>query len=306
MTIVELHNRLIEAYSPVSLNVIATTLLTFYKNKQYSILRKIAAIVSESVRIEIDEDGKGFSRFMMLYHPDRASCHINEINELASKGSYDGLLEYSHILLLSRIDEVAASFVNCEEIDYAPIYEWDFSTEGFTIIDDKATSETFKERKFKEKATVQFYNFYDAVKLRMFGNTKMEYPSYYLEDIDEFELACSDINDLDGIEYCKHVKTLDLSNNHIYDLTPLFGLSLLEELDLSDNTITDIDVLSNLENLKVINLSNNNIDDILPIINLPWLEYVNLSGTRVDKKQVEQLRGLQVTVELDLNNNPSN
>jgi Leucine-rich repeat (LRR) protein len=153
------------------------------------------------------------------------------------------------------------------------------------------------ETEEKEKSDVKFINFYDAIKLRMYESTDQEFPAYYLEDIDEFELASSGINDLEGVEFCKHVKTLDLSDNHIYDLTPLFGLTLLEELNLSDNDITDIDTLCNLENLKVIHLANNNIDDISSIMKLPRLEYADLRGTKVSGNQIDELKELGVTVE---------
>ncbi|MHC1702876.1 MAG: leucine-rich repeat domain-containing protein [Tenuifilaceae bacterium] len=296
MKIKELQRKLLEAYTTENLNGLSLTLINLYKNKQYSILQKIADIISDAVEVEILDDGKGFSKLMMLYHPDRATFHTNEINRLAKQDNYDGLLEYSHILLLSRIDEIANTLNGYEDIDYSPVYEWDFNTEGFSIINDNNTKKTSAEHSEKENTSTRFYNFYDAVKVRMFDSTDKEYPSYYLEDIDEFELASSDINDLEGIEYCKHVKNLDLSNNHICDITPLFGLRLLEEINLSDNDITDIDALCNLENLRVIHLANNNIDDISPIMNLPWLEYVDLSGTKVSEKQVKELRELGVTI----------
>lgn len=298
MTINELHKKLVEAYSPDNLNRIALTLISFYKNQQFSILKKIANHISDSIRIDIDDKGKGFSKFMMLYHPDRANFHTKGINQLLADENYDGLLEYSHILLLSHIEEIAASLVDYEEIDYSPVYEWDFNTEGFTIIHENDAKINSTERSKTEKTSTRFYNFYDAVKVRMFDSTDKEYPSYYLEDIDEFELASSDINNLEGVEFCKHVKTLDLSDNHIYDITPLFGLCLLEELDLSDNEITDIDTLSNLENLRIIHLANNSIDDISPIMDLPWIEFVDLRGTKVSEKQIEKLREFGITVDI--------
>lgn len=298
MKIKELQSKLLEAYTVENLNGLSLILINLYKNQQYSILQKIAEIISDAVEIEIMDDGKGFSKLMMLYHPDRVSFHTNEINRLAKQDNYDGLLEYSHILLLSRIDEIANALNGYEDIDYSPVYEWDFKTEGFSIIDEDEEQNFDITPTQNEESTTKYYNFYNAIKVRMFKNSEMEYPSYYLEDIDEFELASSDINDLEGIEFCKHVKTLDLSENHIYDITPLFGLSLLEELNLSDNEISDIDVLNNLGNLRVIHLANNNIDDISPIRDLPFLEYVNLRGTNVSEKQIDDLKELGVTVEI--------
>jgi Leucine-rich repeat (LRR) protein len=299
MTINELHQKIIEAYSPENLNKITLPLLSFYKRKQYSILKKIALQISKSIYIDIDENGKGFSKFMMLYHPDRANFHIQEIDRLLVEKNYDGLLEYSHILLLLHIDEISASIENFEEIDFVPVYEWDFDVNGFSIFRENDTIEEGPvEHSIKIKTSPRLYNFYDAIKVRMFDNTEIEYPSYYLEDFDEFELASSGINDLEGVEFCKHVKILDLSDNYISDLTPLCGLSLIEDLNLADNDILDIDALSNLGSLRIVNLSNNKIDDISPIMNLSRLECVDLRGTMVSNNQVVDLRGLGVTVEL--------
>jgi Leucine-rich repeat (LRR) protein len=290
MKTTELQSKLLEAYTTENLNGLSLVLINLYKNQQYATLRKIAEIISDTTKIEIADDGKGFSTFMMLYHPDKSVCHINEINKLAAHDNYDGLLEYTHVLKLSRIEEIATSIADFEDIDYAPVYEWDYTAEGVTIIHEK------KHSKRNTSAKV-FYNFYDGIKIRMFGNTHTEYPSYYLEDIDEFELSSSNINDLEGVEFCIHAKTMDLSDNYISDLTPLFGLSLLEELNLADNKIECIDALNNLENLECLDLSNNKIEDISPLFDLDWLNYVDLRGNNVSKQQVEKLRHMGITVD---------
>lgn len=41
---------------------------------------------------------QGFSKLIMLYHPNRADYHKKEIIRLAAENSIDRLLEYSHIL----------------------------------------------------------------------------------------------------------------------------------------------------------------------------------------------------------------
>ena len=105
MTVLELHNNLIEAYSNQNLNKISVTLISLYKEKQFGILRQIAEIVSESVEIRIDPENRYFSKLMMLYHPDRGDYHRNEIDRLKTENNFDGLLNYSHILRLSRIEE---------------------------------------------------------------------------------------------------------------------------------------------------------------------------------------------------------
>lgn len=294
----ELHKRLLEAYSNNNLNRISHTLIDLYKNRQYSILQKIADVISDIVDIRITEDGKGFSKFMMLYHPDRAGFHINNVNRFSDQDNLDGLLGYSHILRLDRLEEISVALDSYEDIDYSPVYTWDMDeirNEGFHIVTDR-------EQSGEERAgrmTSLGYNFYDAIKLREFGDIEIEYPVYYLEDFEEFELSCSGINDLDGIQYCINAKFIDISNNEITDLTPLTELSNLEELNLSDNNVGYIDALSNLTNLRSIHLCNNSIEDISPLFELSNLEFADLSGNSIDEDQINRLTemGIAVTFE---------
>jgi hypothetical protein len=292
MNINKLHQNLQVAYSVKNLNCISLTLIELYKNQQYSILQKISDIISDFVTIEIAEDGKGFSKFMMLYHPDRSDFHLNEMQKLVDLNDFDRLLEYSHILKLERIEEIAKSLDSYEDIDYSPVYEWDINTADFRIVHDNV-----REKKFKTGNRKKGYTFYDAVKIRAYGHTKVEFPSYYLEDTDEIELSGSDINDLDGAQFCLHAVSMDLSDNRITDLEPLFDLTLLEELNLSDNQIGLIDGLDNLMNLKNLNLSNNYIKDISTLFEMERLEYVSLEGNKVSMDQIDQLMGMGVTVD---------
>jgi hypothetical protein len=290
MTVKQLHENLQKAYSKENLNKISLTLIKLYKNHQYSILRKIAEIISEFVEIEIQDDGKGFNKFMMLYHPDRASVHLNEINNLALQDNFDGLLEYSHILRLERIDEIAESLDSFEDVDYYPVYEWDFEIDGFRTTKNPAKVQN-------TKSVRKMHNFYDAIKIREYGHTDIEYPSYYLQDFEEFELSGCDINDLDGVQFCIHARNIDVSDNLISDLSYLSNLHEIEELNLSDNKIGYIDPLSFLKKLKTIYLSNNQIDDLSPLFNLQHLEYINVTGNKVKQSQIDELIELGVTVE---------
>jgi Leucine-rich repeat (LRR) protein len=292
MTINELRKKLLEAYEVNNLNRISLTLINLFKNKQFAVLQKITEIIGELVTVNIRDDGKGFSGFMMLYHPDRAVYHIREINRLAEQNNFDGLLAYSHIFKLERIEEIAASLNSFEDIDYSPVYDWDMETEGFTIFTDMRPPE-----KIKTTTKLIGYTFYDAVKLREFGTTDEEFPSYYLEDIDEFELSSSDINDLDGVQFCIHAKSIDLSNNRIADLSPLEALTNLEDLNLSDNEISYIDGLGFLTGLRSLNISNNLIDDLEPLFGLKNLEYIDLSGNKIDPTQITKLTCSGITVD---------
>ncbi len=294
MEIKDLHRKLKEAYSNQNLTRISITLIHLYKDKQYGTLGKIATIISETYTIETDPEARYFSKLMMLYHPDRGNFHRQEIDRLFALNDYKGLSAYTHILSLEGLEEIAATLGNYEDIDYSPVYEWDINTDDFTIITgDENPGHDKKHRKAKRSAGLSFY---DAVKIRMYGNTQVEFPPYYLEDIEEVEMAQSGIDDLDGVQYCIHAVSLDLSGNAIEDITWLWGLKLLQEINLSDNRITELDTLSNLKNLRTLNLSGNTISDISPLMNLENLEYLDISGTKISPKQSRMLEELGVTV----------
>jgi len=295
MDIQTLKNNLLESYSAANLNLISVVLINLYKNQQFGTLQKIAEIISDFVLVEIDDNGKGFSKLMLLYHPDRGEFHRIEIIKLAEAGSFDELLNYSHILKLERIEEMTSTLESLEYIDYTPVYAWDFDHDGFTIKSDSGKNQKPGNLNNRKNKPVTFY---EAVKIRQYGNTKISFPAYYLEDIDEFEFSESEINDLDGIQYCIHAVNVDLSDNLIADLRLLENLGMIEMLNLSDNRITDIDALEYLTNLRELNLANNRVNDISPLFSLENLEFVDLSGNRISPSSLRKLRekGINVIV----------
>jgi len=290
----ELYEKLTGAYSTGNLNKISLTLINLYKNGQFSILRKITDIIGDYVDIDITEDGKGFSKLMMLYHPDRANFHLGEIEKFYRNENIKELFKYSHVLQLDKIEEIAALMDDMEDIDYSPVYAWDYDDdevdhEGFTIVDYQQPVKNTYSKSIN-------YTFYDAVKIREYGQAGIEYPVYYLEDFEDFELSSSRINNLDGIQFCIHARSMDLSDNMIFDLSHLVYLTNLEDLDLSDNRIGEIGPLGFLRKLKTLNLSNNRIDDISPLAELENLEYVCLTGNPIHQSQIKELvnRGIAV------------
>jgi Leucine-rich repeat (LRR) protein len=287
MEIQTLKNNLLESYTTANLNIISVVLLDLYKNQQFGTLQKIADLLGDFIQIEIDENGKGFSRLMLLYHPDRGEFHRSEISKLAETENFDALLNYSHILKLERIEEMASALESLEDIDYSPVYAWDFGDDGFTIKSDSGQNQNSGNLNNRKNKPVTFY---EAVKIRQYGHSKISFPAYYLEDIDEFEFAESDINDLDGIQFCIHAVNIDLSGNRIADLRLLENLGMIEMLNLSDNRISDIDALEYLTNLRELNLANNRIQDISPLFSLENLEFVDLTGNKIPITSVEKLR----------------
>jgi hypothetical protein len=294
MTITDLHSKLKAAYTNINLNKITVTLIQLYQSEQWGTLRRIVEMINESVDMNIDPEGKFFSRLMMLYHPDRGNFHRNEIDKLAAEQNYNGLLGYSHILLLGRIEEIAATLTSFEDIDYSPVYDWDINLDGFTIVNTRETEEqTAKKQAVRNQKGCTFY---DAIKMRMYGKTSIGFSPHYLEDMDEFELSQSGINDLEGIQYCIHAVTMDLSDNAINDISLLWGLTQIRELNLSDNKIEEIEPLVNLTRLRSLNLSNNPVKDISDLLILSQLEYIDLTGNKISAGQIKKLEESGITV----------
>ena len=287
----ELYYKLIQAYSENNLNRITGKLIDLYRNKNFSEIRGIANRISKYVAIDEEKDARCFSRLIMLYHPDKQTYFKNCIQRLYGENDLEGLERFSHILLIDDIDSIKVVPVD-DDIDYHPEYIWDdVQEEGYSFVDFDydGNYEDFNPEEVER-------SFYNAVKLREFGTLNVSFPSWYLEDYDEFEMAESGLDSLDGIEYCKQVVYLDLSGNEISDLMNLWNLKHIEELYLARNQIGYIDALCNLKKLRVVDLSFNHIDDISPLLNLENLEYIDLTGNKISTSQIDQLVAKNIIV----------
>jgi Leucine-rich repeat (LRR) protein len=287
MNIKELYNKLETAYSNENLNTITGKLIELYKSKNFGKIREIANKISKYVTIDEEKDAKCFSKLIVLYHPDKGELHRKSIKKHYSENNLEALIKFSHIFQLNEIEKTVVIIID-ESVDYHPEYAWENTEkEGYYFSDDNEPKSNPEEY---EKS------FYNEIKFRQYGDLSIDFPPYYLEDIEEFELAQSGIELLDGVEYCKHVVTFDLSDNKITDISELSTLNRLEELYLGNNQIGYIDALSNLFELKIIDLSNNQIDDISPLFELENLEYINIIGNQIPENQIKKLKEKEIIV----------
>lgn len=286
--------KLLEAYSETNLNKIARNLIRLYKEKEFEKLNIISGMLTEWFELVIEPDGKGFSKMISLYHPDRGDYYRNQISEAAAKRDIQRLSRFGHIFVIQDIEEIAANMESYEDIDYSPEYVWDVKDSGFSYFDGKQK----KNKVRAAKVPTGGFSFYEAMQIRQYGHTNTSFPTYYLEDMNEVELSESEISDLEGIEYCIHTLSMDLSGNLITDLSPMAGLSRLQELNLSNNRLSYIDAISNLQQLKSLDLSNNSIDDISPLLEIGALEYVDLTGNKIPPDQLNELREMGVIVDV--------
>jgi Leucine-rich repeat (LRR) protein len=288
----ELYNKLKESYTENNLHKISHNLIRLYREKQFDKLHVIAERVSEGKHLGSISDKQGFSRLISIFHPDRIQFYQNELEKYKNNKDQLILRQLEPILLILDIEEFVSDIENYEDIDYAPEFMWDIDPEYFTYF-DSGKKKGVKRKSKKEKKGCSFY---DAMKIRFNGDIDIDYPFYYLENMDEIEIAESNVNNLDGVEYCINTINMDLSGNSIFDLTPLFGLKHLSELNLSDNKIFDIDVLATLPKLKSLNLTNNPVQDLTPLLEIDSLEYLDITRTQASFQLLKQLEKKGVIV----------
>lgn len=291
----ELKIRLLEAWSEANLNKIARNLIRLYQDKQFEKLNIISGMISEWLEIVIEPDGKGFAKIISLYHPDRGNYFRNQISAAANQQDAQLLARFEHIFVIQDIEEIAASIESYEDIDYVPEYEWDVMDKGFSFFQIREKRPRNKPR----KASRGGYTFYQAVQIRQYGDTDIDFPTYYMQEMDEIELSESAIIDLEGVEYCIHTLVMDLSFNRISDISLLENLCQLQELNLANNQIGDIECLSNMQHLQSVDLSNNSIRDVSPLFQIERLEYADLTGNRISAIQIKELREMGVRVDFD-------
>ena len=99
------------------------------------------------------------------------------------------------------------------------------------------------------------------------------------------------IKSLDGIQYFKNLKNLEISNHEISDIDSIEKLDYLESLSLPDNFVSDIRALRRLNTLKYLNLANNDIEDISDLRSLSNLQSLNLNHNKI--KEVDHLKTLK-------------
>ncbi len=120
--------------------------------------------------------------------------------------------------------------------------------------------------------------------------------------IESLAVTNKGIQDLEGIQLLKGLKSLDLSNNKLQVIAQLGDLKdSLENLNLSGNLIEETGPLSLLTGLKTLDVSGNLIENAGGIANLTALTALNISGNLIkDSGAFEKLAAL---TELNISGN---
>lgn len=109
-------------------------------------------------------------------------------------------------------------------------------------------------------------------------------------DLQNRELTNAQISNL---RHMKSLKSLNLADNYLTDLSCLDGLSELEYLKFSNNNVSDISFMQSMKNLKHFSANNNSISDISVLSDMTGLEYVFLGDNYItDISPLKNSRGL--------------
>lgn len=102
---------------------------------------------------------------------------------------------------------------------------------------------------------------------------------------------------------CQTLKTLNLEEKNLMDITELQSLHTLKNLYLGNNQIIDISPLQSFSNLKKLYLNSNLITDLLPLQSMYQLEILLLQDNSIENIQpISELHNLK---HLDISNNPT-
>jgi hypothetical protein len=289
----ELYNNLRVAYTSENLGGISSRIIGMFRERQHDALRAIQKVVNDYTPCNEEKINKVFSRLIMLYHPDRLSQNLEQLEKAYGRDDFETLYSMSHILAVQNLEpeNMMLGSVLTEE-DLAEEFGWDQHEDEFSyfVSDEEMEEDAVIDPGFEARS------FINLIKRRVYGHLNVDFPFYLLEDLEEIEMADYEMEDLEGISACRYARAVDLSNNNLTDISDLGELRQLERLYLSNNQIGLVDALDNLFKLEVLDISYNDVDDISALFELSHLSYINVMGNRIPHWQLEKLQLQGVTV----------
>lgn len=297
MDIVTLHSKLTEVYTEPVLNEITVKIIQLYKEKEHEALVRMSKVITDLLdEPEYRKISVIFSTLIRLYHPDKLKQHLSDIEECYQQKDLGGLLRFSHIFLIREMDFTEEGEVFNPDEDFMEEYVWDEDlSDGYAVVDEDHLNDYEQDSDSLDFAYSD-KSFISALKRKLYGTIPMDIPSLLLSAMTELDLSEYEVENLEGLEYCKELVYVDLSQNSITDVTAFSGLINVQELYLGNNQIGYIDALSNLLHLKILDISLNDIDDISPLFELTRLEFVNVIGNKIPASQIEVLKNAGITV----------
>ena len=102
-----------------------------------------------------------------------------------------------------------------------------------------------------------------------------------LTNLRSLNLGNNHVVDLSNLSKLTKLETLNLNSNKIVDISPLEDLISLTYLNLSHNKIQSLASIRNLVSIKFLNASYNKLAGVIGLSNLKQLEVLNISGNKI-------------------------
>ncbi len=277
----ELFDRLRKSLDSQRLQEISLSVIAAYRDRNEAYLRSLYATLFPERETSGEPLNRVFQGIIRHVHPDRLSLIQKELAESFNSADSGKILFFKTLLTVEK--EAKNRIKERFDFDYSEEYGFDESDGWYRETDDyvyeerDSGDEDYDDSPGFSDDEDDEMGFVTAVRHEVMGNLDITIGPAELESLEgELALAGRGITDLYGLQFCRNLSRLDLSDNLISSIHEIRGLGYLTELYLAGNEISDIEPLSGLENLEVLDLSRNEIEDISPLAGLESLIFVNL------------------------------
>jgi hypothetical protein len=240
------------------------------------------------------EGTKGNTIFFALikyFHPDRHAAIMKDIDESYERGDEKKLGFYQNIFFQIHANKTDKN----REFVFEAAEEYGYDEEDIEFDESDYTGNLSGDDLSESEGE---FDFYSAVKSALYGNLDFEIGPEDLEFLaGVLDLSEYGIDDIDGIEHCLRITSLNLSDNRISRISNIECLTELRELYLANNEIGDIECLHGLYNLEILDLAGNEIEDASVLLDLEHLQFVDIADNPlVDRAVLSALKEKSVVV----------
>lgn len=244
-------------------------------------------------RCGLDDAGVGrsrlFARLIQRVHPDKLQQIRQELERLYRCEDRAGLEQFAHLYLEpERPAPLVVRHTEQHVYSARDLAEYGMHLDGEPLYAGDSP----------DRGSLWPRTFLDALCDTLDVNSTHQLSTLDLQSLEGgLDLSVCAIHELDGVQHCSNLTSLNLNGNRIRDASLLAELCELESLYLAGNCIDAIDFVEGLPGLEELDLSFNQLERVGALLALPHLTYVNLVGNPLsDDTVLNTLRSRGVLV----------